>query len=138
MTLTNEQWSVVSKFIAKERSSTSKRGRPPLDKRQVVDAILWVLARGARWKEMPNYYPQYQTCRNYYYEWHKTGAMERVLKVLAAAEAQEEDASDLGFDIGLADGHSPSKKKLSEFVKKIEACKQKPDLFSAMQYQVDI
>jgi len=132
MELTNKQWKVVSKFVSSQNTGIGKRGRPPLDKREVVNAILWVLAKGARWKQMPECYPQYQTCRNYYYEWSKTGAMERVLKVLVADEDSEEEDEAIQLDIELAQGGHISKKKLSEFVRKIEGDQDTVKAFSLM------
>ncbi|MGE5444032.1 MAG: transposase, partial [Ignavibacteriales bacterium] len=38
------------------------RGRPWRDNREVLNGILWILRSGARWKDLPERFPPYQTC----------------------------------------------------------------------------
>ncbi|MCU1281416.1 MAG: family transposase, partial [bacterium] len=61
MELTNEQWNVVAPLIPQKRRRDG-RGRPRVESRSVLDAILWVLWTGAPWRALPSEYPPYQTC----------------------------------------------------------------------------
>jgi transposase len=39
-----------------------KGGRPWIENRQVLEGILWILRRGARWQNMPEKFPHPSTC----------------------------------------------------------------------------
>jgi transposase len=43
-----------------------RRGRPPSDPRELLDAVFWKLAHHARWQDLPGYYPPMLSCRRYY------------------------------------------------------------------------
>lgn len=90
MKLTDKQWQSIEQYISSNAEKFSKRGRPSLDKREVLNAILWVLVNGAKWKQIPDGFPLYQTCRNYFYDWLKAGIIEKVFKILADELAREE------------------------------------------------
>ena len=81
--LTDEQWSLLEPVIPKPKQRKDGRGRPPRDRREVLDGILWVLRTGAQWAEMPNRYPPYQTCHRYFQQWVRSGVMKKVLVELA-------------------------------------------------------
>jgi hypothetical protein len=123
MDLTNKQWDLVKKIVSSQKKNESKRGRPALDKREVMNAILWVLSKGARWKQIPDCYPQYQTCRNYFYEWLKTGAMEGTLRALISdldEEIDEEDGEIEQLASYFEENMPLSKRDYSQIVKKLD------------------
>ncbi len=117
MQLTDTQWKEIKRFVLNHPKNSDRRGRPSLDEREVMNAILWVLGSGARWKQMPDAYPQYQTCRNYFYSWLKKGAIEDILTVLADGLMPEEK---IVFERTKGKAYNPCKKKLSEIVQKIQ------------------
>ena len=117
MQLTDAQWKNIKGFVLNETKNSGGRGRPSLDERKVMNAILWVLGSGARWKQMPDFYPQYQTCRNYFYLWLRKGAIENTLVVLANDLKPEER---IVFKRMEGKSYHPSKKKLTEIVRRIE------------------
>lgn len=88
--LTQKQWEVVRPHLPKQRIRDDGRGRPWREARDVLNGILWVLRCGARWKDLPERYPSYQTCHRRFQRWLQQGMMERVLKVVA------EDLRDRG------------------------------------------
>jgi hypothetical protein len=49
----------------------------------VLNGILWILRTGARWQDMPERYPPYQTCHRRFQEWVRAGSFRTVLEVLA-------------------------------------------------------
>lgn len=51
---------------------------------------LWVLRSGARWADLPDRHPPYQTCRRRFQEWSRDGTWKRILYALA------KDLKDLG------------------------------------------
>ncbi len=82
MDLTDEQWAVVSPFILKPPRREDGKGRPRVDNRKILDGILWIMRTGAPWKDLPERYPAYQTCRRRFQEWVKAGVFEDILKAL--------------------------------------------------------
>jgi transposase len=48
-----------------------------------VNAILWILRSGARWKDLPDKFPPYQTCHRRFQSWVKDGSLRKVPETLA-------------------------------------------------------
>lgn len=83
MKLTEEQWDFIKPMLPKERVRKDKKGRPWKDPRDVLEGILWILKTGARWKDLPERYPPYQTCHRRYQSWVKAGVFKKILIKLA-------------------------------------------------------
>jgi transposase len=49
--LSDSQWQKIQPLLPKPKGR--KRGRPRKDNRCVLEAILWVLKTGARWRDLP-------------------------------------------------------------------------------------
>ncbi len=47
--ITDEVWSLVSDVFPVRKHT----GRPPCDRRQVLDGILWILRTGSTWRDFP-------------------------------------------------------------------------------------
>ncbi|MBP8912037.1 MAG: transposase, partial [Phycisphaerae bacterium] len=62
MDLTNEQWERIKPFIPRTKSGPGQSGRPPQDRREVLNGILWILRTGAPWADLPERYPPRSTC----------------------------------------------------------------------------
>jgi transposase len=84
--LTDEQWKKIEPLIPK-KSVGRKGGRPRTDDRLVFEGILWVLRTGARWKDLPDRYPNPSTCWRRLREWYE----EDVLKDMWRAFLSELD-----------------------------------------------
>ena len=80
MDLTDEQWAVVAPLFPP--SSPYLRGRPPLDDRAILNAILWKLSRNAAWYALPACYPSHQTCYRRYCQWRRLGLLDNLVAVL--------------------------------------------------------
>ena len=50
----------------------------------MLGGILWVLKSGARWKDLPDRYPPYQTCHRRFQQWARAGVLEQALHALAS------------------------------------------------------
>jgi transposase len=84
MDLTDEQWQAIETFIPKPRARPGKKGRPALDRRWVLNGILWILRTGAQWDELPRpKYPPHTSVHRYFQNWTKSGVMDRILRGLA-------------------------------------------------------
>ncbi len=80
--LTDEQWALIASLFEKT-DEIPTRGRPPRSAREVMNGVLWILRSGARWQDLPDRFPPYQTCHRRFQEWVKDGRLRRVLETLA-------------------------------------------------------
>jgi len=108
MELTDKQWEIIEPVLPKSRSRKGKRGRPPVDKRAVLNGILWILKTGTQWREMPDKYPPYQTCHRYFQNWSRLGILARLLKRLASDLIKR---GQLRIEEGFIDGSFSAAKK---------------------------
>jgi len=81
--LTDAQWAILDPLIPEPVRRTDGRGRPWRPRRDVLSGILWILRTGARWKDLPERYPPYQTCHRRFQQWVRSGVMRGVLEALA-------------------------------------------------------
>ena len=76
--LTEAQWSRI-KFVFEEKP---KMGRPPLNPRMVFNGILWILKSGARWRDLPDRYGNWNSIYHKFRLWCKLGLFDRLLKFI--------------------------------------------------------
>jgi transposase len=81
--LTDEQWAVIETHLPELPRRADNRGRPWRSNREVMNGILWILRSGARWKDLPERFPPYQTCHRRFQAWVKDGTLRHVLEALA-------------------------------------------------------
>lgn len=81
--LTEEQWALIAPLFPELLPREDGRGRPPADTRAVFDGVLWILRTGARWQDMPERFPPYQTCHRRFQRWVREGTLKAVLESLA-------------------------------------------------------
>ena len=81
--LTDEQWSIIQPLIPEPLRRADGRGRPWRDTRAVLNGILWILRSGARWQDLPERFPSYQTCHRRFQQWVRDGTLQGVLEALA-------------------------------------------------------
>lgn len=85
MKLSEKQWERLEPLLPKQKKRRKDgKGRPSADIRNVLQGILWILKTGARWKDLPERFPPYQTCHRYFQTWVKIGVFERILRELIA------------------------------------------------------
>lgn len=75
--LTDEAWAIIAPLLPKQ-----SRGRPWKDHRQIIDGILWVLATGAPWRDVPERYGPWQTLYDRFVRWTRDGTWDRILRAL--------------------------------------------------------
>lgn len=77
------------------------RGRPPSDRRRILNGILWVLRTGCQWKQVPPSIGAGSTLHDYHQAWTKAGVYED----LAGRMLEYYDSSvGIGFDWQSLDG----------------------------------
>lgn len=80
MDLTDAQWAFVEPLIPVPIRRADGRGRPWIPSRDVLNGILWILRTRARWKDLPERYPPYQTCHRRFQSWVRDGTLGRLLR----------------------------------------------------------
>lgn len=80
--LADEQWMLIEPLFDKI-NEIQTRGRPARPAREVLNGVLWILRSGARWSDLPDRFPPYQTCHRRFQSWVKDGTLKKVLETLA-------------------------------------------------------
>ena len=80
MDLTEQQWRLVRPVFPAPRQSG--RGRPPANLRQILNGVLWKLRAASPWYDLPECYPAWQTCYQYYRRWNNRGLLDEIHRLL--------------------------------------------------------
>ena len=75
--LTDAQWERVAWLIPEQQM-----GRPRTRDREILDAILYVLATGCAWGALPTYFPPKSTVHKRLKVWTEAGFFKKVLREL--------------------------------------------------------
>ena len=73
--LTDEQWDLISDVFPEPK----RTGRPPRDRRQVMDGILWILRTGSPWRDLPESLGRWQTVWDLFDKWNADGTLQAIL-----------------------------------------------------------
>ena len=76
--LTDEQWQLIRKLLPKAAST----GRPPIDRRWVINAILYLNRTGCQWRALPNDFPKWKTVYTVFWRWRKAGVWAKIHEAL--------------------------------------------------------
>src|SRR5687768_10912302 len=96
--LTDDQWTRLQPLLP---APVSGRGRPRVDDRRIVEGILWRLATGCPWRDVPAAFGPWRTVYSRFRRWQQAGVWERVLaNVHTAGDA----AGDLDWSLHFIDG----------------------------------
>jgi putative transposase len=76
--VTDEQWQIISKLLPPRK----KRGRPPLDRREIINAIFYVNRTGCQWRALPHDFPKWKTVYTVFWRWRKEGLWQKINDVL--------------------------------------------------------
>lgn len=63
--LTDEQWRIIKRLLPKP----ARRGRKPIDRRRVIDAILYIVRSGCQWRMLPRDFPNWSTVYGVFRRW---------------------------------------------------------------------
>ena len=71
--LTDEQWQAIAPLLVKPT------GRPPTtDRREVVNAIFYLVRTGCQWRYLPESFPPWSTVHSCYRRWRLDGTLDRI------------------------------------------------------------
>ncbi len=72
--LTDGQWRKIQRLLPKR----SKTGRPPLDRRCVIDAILYIVRTGCQWRMLPSDFPKWKSVYTIFWRWRQSGLWKEI------------------------------------------------------------
>ena len=96
--LTDEQFAKLAPLLPPERPAT---GRPNKDHRTVLNGILWRLATGCPWRDLPERYGPWRTVYSRFRRWQRAGIWDRVL---ASLQAAGDARGELDWSLHVLDG----------------------------------
>jgi len=95
--LTDDEWALIADLFP----APKRTGRPPRDRREIVDAILWVLRTGAPWRDVPEEFGPWATAWDLFDTWNADGTLDAILNRLRAARV---DLGHVDGDLWCVDG----------------------------------
>src|SRR5438094_8385302 len=73
--LSDPDWILLEPFLAQPYTG---KGRPPrIPRREVANAIFYVLRTGCQWRDLPEGFPHWNTVFGYFAKWRDNGTWER-------------------------------------------------------------
>ncbi len=73
--LTDEQWKLIEPFLPDAKPG----GRPrTTDLREVMNALLYLVRSGCQWRMIPDEFPPWRSCYNYYRAWIANGTWDEI------------------------------------------------------------
>ena len=95
--LTDEEWECIEDLFPEP----AQTGRPPRDRRTIVNAILWILKTGSPWRDLPEEYQPWSTVWDLFDVWNDNGLLDAILHRLRAVRV---DCGDIKEDLWCIDG----------------------------------
>lgn len=72
--LTDRQWQIIRPLLPPR----SRRGRPPICRRRVLNAILYVVRTGCQWRMLPSDFPKWSTVYGIFWRWRNQGVWQKI------------------------------------------------------------
>ena len=77
--LRDEQWELVEALLPK---STATTGRPPRDRRVMLNGMIWIVYTGTPWRDLDIRFGPWQTVYGRYAKWRRDGVFDRIVEAL--------------------------------------------------------
>jgi len=77
--LMDEQWALIEPMVPRSNACT---GRPPRDRRILLNGILWILHTGAPWRDLPERFGPWQTVYHHFAKWRRDGVFAEIIEAL--------------------------------------------------------
>ena len=87
--VTEDQWSLIRPLVCPRR--LTKVGHPvEVERRDLADAIFYLLRTGCQWRQLPHDFPPWGTVSSQFHRWRQAGIWEKVEAALHARVRQQE------------------------------------------------
>jgi transposase len=97
--LTDREWGLICDLFP----PPARTGRPPRDRREIVDGILWILRTGAPWRDLPEEFGPWATTWDLFDKWNADGTLDAILSRLRSSRI---DAGEVDDELWCIDGTS--------------------------------
>ena len=88
--LTEAQWALLYPLLPARKWRPGGPGRPPCDRRRVINGILYLLKTGCQWRMGPGEFGKWSTLYAYFKRWRRTGVWARLMAALRRLERQRQ------------------------------------------------
>lgn len=93
--LTDEEWTIVEPLLIKRKANS---GRKPIHaKREILNAILYLLRTGCQWRHLPHDFPPWKSVYTQFLRWSQQGAIEelnrQLVKIARISKGRNADPS---------------------------------------------
>jgi len=95
--LTDDEWECIKDVFP----PAARTGRPPSDRRKIIDAVLWIMRTGAPWRDLPEQFGPWATAWDLFDKWNADGTLDEILRRLRAAHV---DVGDIDDQLWCVDG----------------------------------
>jgi transposase len=97
--LTDREWELIQDCFPPR----ARTGRPPRDRRPIVDAIFWILRTGAPWRDLPVAFGPWSTAWDLFDKWNGDGTLDSILSRLRSSQI---DSGEVDEELWCIDGTS--------------------------------
>ena len=94
--LMDEQWALIEPLVPLSKART---GRPPRDRRILLNGIFWILHTGAPWRDLPERFGPWQTVYHHFSKWRRDGVFAEIIEALQITLDQASDPDLQPFGI---------------------------------------
>lgn len=84
--MSDAEWDFFAPFLIENRT---RGGRPPIDHRKVLDAVLWVTRTGLAWRDLPAGLGNWNSVHRQYRRWTESGVWDVMLAALTESELSD-------------------------------------------------
>jgi transposase len=100
--LTDEQWSLIEPLLPASRTAGRPEKHP---RREIVNAVLYVVRTGCAWRQLPTDFPPWETVYWHFARWVDDGSLQRVHDRLRD-RVRDESGRDPMASAGVVDAQS--------------------------------
>jgi len=104
--LTDAQWEKIEKYFPDGNKSE-------VHKRSLLEAVLYLVDNGCKWRALPHDYPKWSTVKSFYYRAVESGLWEKVMDYLVKETRKKAGRSE-NPSYGLIDSQSAKTVSASE------------------------
>jgi transposase len=115
--LTDAQWQTLEPLLPKN----GRRGGQWKDHRLMLNAILWVLATGAAWRDLPERFGPWKTAHDRFRRWTRRGLWQQILDRL---QVQRQADGRIDWDLFFIDGSIVRAHKAAAGARKKNTCRR--------------
>ena len=83
--LSDRQWQLIRALLPK----VARRGRRPICRRWVLNAIWYVVRTGCQWRQLPHDFPNWKTVYTIFWRWRRDGVWQQLHEALCRKVRQQ-------------------------------------------------